>query len=176
MDAIDTVKSEAERTIEPNDEIYEEDDEEIPDSELLESPKDINTHFSLLENNDALDRHALLSEIMPLMREPYRKKGTGAKGFDCSGFTMRVYKNILDLDLPHSSRLQFSMGKPIERDSLKIGDLVFFKTRKKIPSHVGIYVGDGLFAHASLKIGVTISLLDGKYYKKRYVGARRVVD
>lgn len=154
----------------------EEEDEEIPESEVIESPEEITPRVSISEDNPAIDRHELLSEIMPLMRKPYRKKGTGANGFDCSGFTLSVYKNILGMDLPHSSRIQYNMGKLIERDSLKIGDLVFFKTRKRVPSHVGIYVGDGLFAHASLKIGVTISLLDGKYYKRRYIGARRIVD
>jgi cell wall-associated NlpC family hydrolase len=62
-----------------------------------------------------------------------------------------------------------------DRSDLKFGDLVFFNTRRRVrPGHVGIYIGDNLFAHASSKLGVTISSLDYDYYSKRYMGARRV--
>jgi hypothetical protein len=154
----------------------DEEDEEIPDTEIIEPSDEIESRILISEDNPSVDRHKLLSEIMPLMRVPYRKKGIGEKGFDCSGFTMKVFQDGLGYELPRSSKAQFSLGQPVDRDSLKFGDLVFFKTRRSIPSHVGIYVGDGLFAHASLKIGVTISLLDSKYYKKRYVGARRIIE
>jgi len=61
------------------------------------------------------------------------------------------------------------------RDSLQIGDLVFFNTsRRRFPGHVGIYLGENLFVHASRSLGVTISSLDEKYYNKRFVGSRRI--
>ncbi|MBI5020683.1 MAG: C40 family peptidase [Ignavibacteriales bacterium] len=167
----DTLKIEA--TEDPQ---VDEEDEEIPDTEIIEPTDEIESRILISEDNPSVDRHKLLSEIMPLMRTPYRKKGIGNKGFDCSGFTKKVYQDGLGYELPRSSKAQFSLGQRVDRDSLKFGDLVFFKTRRTIPSHVGIYVGDGLFAHASLKIGVTISLLDSKYYKKRYVGARRIIE
>ena len=62
-----------------------------------------------------------------------------------------------------------------DRTELKFGDLVFFNTRRRVkPGHVGIYIGDNLFAHASSKLGVTISSLEHDYYNKRYMGARRI--
>jgi cell wall-associated NlpC family hydrolase len=67
------------------------------------------------------------------------------------------------------------MGVEVERDSLQFGDLVFFNTTGRAPSHVGIYIEDYLFAHASVSSGVTISSLESTYYKGRYVGARRIV-
>lgn len=167
----DTLKVELKEDVQSD-----EDDEEIPEAEIIEPSEEIESRILISEDNPSIDRHKLLSEIMPLMRSPYRKKGIGNKGFDCSGFTMKVFQDGLGYELPRSSKAQFSIGQPVDRDSLKFGDLVFFKTRRSIPSHVGVYVGDGLFAHASLKIGVTISLLDSKYYKKRYVGARRIIE
>lgn len=153
-----------------------EEEEEIPEDETIEPSEEIESRIMSSEDNPAIDRKRLLSEIMPLMRTPYRKRGTGVKGFDCSGFTMKVFQDGLGLELPRSSREQYAAGSAVGRDSLRFGDLVFFKARRSVPSHVGIYVGDGLFAHASLKIGVTISLLGSKYYKKRYLGARRLIE
>lgn len=128
------------------------------------------------EDNPAIDRRKLLTDIMAMMGTRYKRNGNDSTGFDCSGFTLKIFTDALEIELPRSSRAQYTTGKPVEQDSLKFGDLVFFKTRRKIPSHVGIYVGDGLFAHSSLKNGVTISLLDSKYYRKRYLGARRIIE
>lgn len=113
---------------------------------------------------------------MLLMRTPYAVNGTDSTGFDCSGFTSKVYRDVLGLQLPRSCREQFDVGLSVEREELQFGDLVFFRMEGEKPSHVGIYVGDGLFAHASLSIGVTISMLESEYYKRRYVGARRIVE
>jgi cell wall-associated NlpC family hydrolase len=88
---------------------------------------------------------------------------------------MIVYKNAVGRDLPRSAHLQFSQGKVITFDDLKFGDLIFFNTTGESASHVGIYLGDDLFAHASVSLGVTISSLQSSYYKKRYEGARRVI-
>ncbi len=128
------------------------------------------------ENNSAIDRQKLLTDIMAMMGTNYKRNGNDSTGIDCSGFTTKIFNDVLNIELPRSSRMQYAVGSTIEKDSLKFGDLVFFKTRKQIPSHVGIYIGDGLFAHASLKNGVTISLLTGKYYRERYLGARRIIE
>lgn len=105
----------------------------------------------------------------------YRYGGSSARGFDCSGFTMHVFRKH-GIVLPHSSRAQFRVGVPVARHELRPGDLVFFRTRGRGVSHVGIYIGDGKFIHASSARGrVRIDTLNSGYYKKRYVGARRIL-
>ena len=106
---------------------------------------------------------------------PYQWGGSSAEeGFDCSGLTMAVYQ-LNGINLPRSSRDQYSIGTPVERSELAKGDLVFFATkgREKV-SHVGVYAGDHRFIHAPGK-GKTIrvdSMVD-RYYLARYVGARK---
>ncbi|WP_028560232.1 C40 family peptidase [Paenibacillus pinihumi] len=113
--------------------------------------------------------------IADLIGTPYRYGGTTTKGFDCSGFTSYVF-NQFKLDLPRSSASQAQVGKKVAKDDLRAGDLVFFNTSGKGISHVGIYVGDGKFAHSSSSKGVIISELKESYYVKRYVTARRVMS
>ena len=97
------------------------------------------------------------------------------KGIDCSYFMQTVYKS-LGTALPRTSRLQFKIGKKIKKDELVPGDLVFFKKYPKGSriNHVGMYIGNGEFIHASLgakKVGV--SSIDETYFRERFVGARR---
>ncbi len=106
---------------------------------------------------------------------PYKWGGESAhEGFDCSGLTMTVYQ-LNGLDLPRTSRQQWTAGTPIERNQLQRGDLVFFATsRGRRVSHVGIYAGENKFIHAPRR-GKTIrtTSLTNPYYRKRYLGARR---
>ncbi|MFH1540590.1 MAG: NlpC/P60 family protein [Elusimicrobiota bacterium] len=97
------------------------------------------------------------------------------KGIDCSYFMQIVYKS-LGVVLPRTSNLQFRIGKKVERDELAIGDLVFFRKYPKSSriNHVGLYIGNEEFIHASLNAKkVTISSLSEIYFKKRFSGARR---
>jgi len=95
------------------------------------------------------------------------------QGFDCSGLSSYVYSKN-GLDLPRSSREQYSQGAPVERDKLRKGDLVFFG-RKGI-NHVGIYLDDGKFIHAASSGGaVKVGDLDDPLWNKLYAGARRVL-
>lgn len=105
----------------------------------------------------------------------YVSGGVSTNGFDCSGFTKYVFDKI-GIDLPHQSGSQYQMGTAVSRSEMRAGDLVFFNTSGKGVSHVGIYVGDGKFAHASSTRGVTISSLDDSYYVNRYVGAKRIMS
>lgn len=105
----------------------------------------------------------------------YVAGGTSTSGFDCSGFTMYVFSKI-GVKLPHQSGAQYKMGTAVEKDELMVGDLVFFNTSGKGVSHVGVYVGDNKFAHASSSKGVIISKLSEKYYVNRYVGAKRILS
>lgn len=122
-----------------------------------------------------VDRDRVLLDIVDLLGTPYRYGGTDRDGIDCSGFTSRVYRGASLPPLPRSTRDQFRQGRPVQRDSLQFGDLVFFDTTGESPSHVGLFIEDDVFAHASVSFGVTLSSLKSTYYKQRYVGARRVV-
>lgn len=123
-------------------------------------------------------KELMLMEIIRYLNTPYKFGGNSLNGIDCSAFTQSVYKNSWLLDINRSARDQYQQGIVIDdRTELEFGDLVFFNTRKRVkPGHVGIYIGDNLFAHASSKVGVTISSLDHEYYNKRYMGARRIEE
>lgn len=123
------------------------------------------TAFAAAPLNETIDN---------LIGTPYQYGGTTTDGFDCSGFTSYVFAQF-GFDLPHSSKAQNEKGYWITQDDLRPGDLVFFNTDGKGVSHVGIYLGDRVFAHSANGSGVTKSSLDESYYKKRYVSARRVL-
>ena len=105
---------------------------------------------------------------------PYRYAGMSSRGMDCSGLVARVLQ-LHGIRAPHNSRELYKIGKPVAKKDLQPDDLVFFSTRGKGISHVGIYLGDGKFVHASSGGGQvrTDSLMEG-YYARRFVGARRI--
>ena len=102
----------------------------------------------------------------------YKLGGTSKNGIDCSGFVQKALKEKFNLNLPRSTGEQAQIGKSINKNELQMGDLVFFKTGRT--NHVGIYIEDGKFMHASTKIGVTISELESDYFAKNYWKAQRV--
>lgn len=122
-----------------------------------------------------VDRDKILLEIVGYLGVPYRFGGASRSGMDCSGFTVTVYRSGASRSLPRSTTEQFGAGNRVPADELQFGDLVFFNTTGRSPSHVGIYIEDDLFAHASVSYGVTISSLESTYYRKRFVGARRIL-
>lgn len=117
----------------------------------------------------------MLFVIMSKMGIPYDYSGEDSDGMDCSALVQIVYDEGAGVAIPRSSEEQFAVGVPLKDEPLQFGDLVFFNTTGRTPSHVGVYVGDGLFAHASVSNGVTVSFLSQEYYAQRYVGARRVI-
>lgn len=123
------------------------------------------------------DREKILSEIVRYINIPYQYGGETQQGIDCSAFTKNVFKNSLNFDLPRTANKQFDTGTELNSyDDLTFGDLVFFDTTKNsFPGHVGIYLGDQLFAHSSFSRGVTVSSMNNQYYVQRYIGARRVI-
>ena len=107
----------------------------------------------------------------------YKIGGTSQKGIDCSGFVYRTFKDGMNITLPRSTELQSQLGKRISKGRLKAGDLVFFKTGVMFKSqHVGIYINDNRFLHASTSRGVMISRLNDPYWKDAYWQSRRVID
>ena len=113
----------------------------------------------------------LLDEWMGIQ---YQYGGNSKEGIDCSSFSGMLYKELYGLELPRTSQDQYNISYPIYTDDLTEGDLLFFKTGKRSISHVGVYLGNGRFAHASTQKGVTINHLEFPYYKKRFVGGGRI--
>ncbi len=108
--------------------------------------------------------------------KPYAGKNKQHKGYDCSEFIITVYNEYSSIHLPRTTEKLFKTGKRVEKSNMVFGDLVFFDTGGRGVSHVGIYIGFDEFAHASLSGGIIISSMNEKYYLKRYVGARRVIE
>lgn len=123
----------------------------------------------------AVGAHPAVKLALQYKGKPYRYGGMSSRGFDCSGFTSYIYAR-LGKRLPHNSAAQSKVGRPVSRSQLKQGDLVFFRTRGgRRVSHVGIYIGNNQFVHASSGRGrVRVDTLGSGYYHQRYVGARRV--
>lgn len=126
-------------------------------------------------NAESVPVSALTSAINSWLGVPYRYGGMSKKGTDCSGFVTLIYRQVYNIDIPRSSKEQARNGKRVfSLRSARPGDLVFFRTsRFKGINHVGIYIGDNRFAHASLKNGVVYSNLTDKYYSRHFVGTRR---
>lgn len=118
----------------------------------------------------------LTQRIEAYLGVPYRWGGTTSRGMDCSGFVSVVFHEALNVPLPHRAKLIYKEGRKVPKDALVFGDLVFFRNiEERGVSHVGIYVGNGKFAHASTTRGVVISRLSEKYYRQRYIGAKRIL-
>lgn len=114
-------------------------------------------------------------EVAGWLGTRYRMGSMNTKGVDCSGFTKIIYNKVFEIDLPRTSiDMSNTVKETLKIDELLPGDLVFFATRgKKHINHVGMYLGEGHFIHASIK-GVKVSDLTDGYYKKTWRKAGRV--
>lgn len=127
---------------------------------------------------DPVAANSVLMRALGLVGTPYRYGGnTPESGFDCSGLVTYVFRDVLDLRLPRTSReLAAVQGPRIAPERLAAGDLVFFGSSGNV-SHVGIYVGEGRFVHAPSTGGtVRLDHLDGSYWRDHYSGAKRVLN
>lgn len=121
-----------------------------------------------------LDRERLLASVNSYLGTPYRFGGDSAQGIDCSAFTRRVYRGQ-GVELPRTSREQARTSGAVDYNGLRTGDLVFFDTSiNGVISHVGVYLGNGTFAHASSSKGVTKSSIKERYYVKRFARGGRI--
>ncbi|MEY5046362.1 MAG: hypothetical protein RL713_1587 [Bacteroidota bacterium] len=122
---------------------------------------------------EQLSNKKLVEYIHQWWAVPYRIGGSTMSGIDCSNFVKGLTNYAYGLDLPRTSREQAAYCREIEREDLKEGDLVFFNTGRGI-SHVGLYMANNKFVHASTSMGVVISSLDEPYWKRRYVKSGRL--
>ncbi|EIS99044.1 lipoprotein spr [Yersinia pestis PY-103] len=105
----------------------------------------------------------------------YRLGGSSKRGIDCSAFVQTTFREQFGMDLPRSTSQQQDLGKKVQRTKLRPGDLVLFRAGST-GRHVGIYLGNDKFVHASTSAGVTISNLNDDYWNKRYRDGRRVLS
>jgi cell wall-associated NlpC family hydrolase len=135
--------------------------------------RDIAKFASRLFNRSARIANTLTRSALRFLGTPYVFGGTSGYGFDCSGYVQHVYA-LLGVHLPRTADAQYYAGSRTV-GGIKTGDLVFFQTYEPGPSHVGIYLGHGHFAHASSSHGVMVSSLSDSYWSARYLGAKRVM-
>ena len=133
--------------------------------------------ISSQEFSGNLDKDEVMFKIIEYINTPYLWGGTSKRGIDCSAFIQTVYYQALGVTLPRTSLEQSSVGDPVEKSDLKFGDLVFFDTmRKGRVSHVGMYLGNGFFAHSGSRAGVSVASLEDEFYTRTYLKAKRVVE
>jgi cell wall-associated NlpC family hydrolase len=116
----------------------------------------------------------LTRNAMRFLGVPYVFGGTSSSGFDCSGYVQHVFA-MLGYHIPRTADAQYYAGKRVTGATIAPGDLVFFQTYAAGPSHVGIYLGNDRFVHASSSRGVTVSSLHESYWSARYLGAKRLI-
>ena len=140
-----------------------------------EKVSDLELKYASLLNIDAdlLINDPLLTHVDEWWGTRYKYGGTTKKGIDCSAFVQTIYLSAFGLALPRTARDQYRFSRIISATELEEGDLVFFNTRGGV-SHVGIYLRNNKFAHASVSSGVTVSDLYDPYYMKHFIGAGRI--
>ncbi|MCD7899823.1 MAG: NlpC/P60 family protein [Bacteroides sp.] len=122
------------------------------------------------------DNHNLYIESAEWIGTRYKYGGDSKRGTDCSGFTMQIYKKVFDTTLGRSTSNQLDQSSKVSKGNLREGDLVFFtsdNSGKKV-AHVGIYLKDGKFIHASTSRGVIVSALKETYYDKHWMKGGRI--
>jgi cell wall-associated NlpC family hydrolase len=146
------------------------------DQRQLASLSDVMRQAMLEAGPDASGLHPFVRVAQRYAGTPYVWGGESGRGFDCSGFIIRVMRDLGYQSLPHSAAEQFNYGMPVAEALLKPGDLVFFaNTYKPGISHVGIFLGKRRFIHAAgTGTGTIVSSLDNPKYAAKFAGARRL--
>jgi murein DD-endopeptidase / murein LD-carboxypeptidase len=144
----------------------------------VSNPKKIEKKYaSLLSvSENEITNLQLYSFIDEWYGVPYKYGGKNKSGIDCSNFTSTLYKNIYNTSVSGSSSSIFTKCKVIPIKDLKEGDLLFFKIEKNEISHIGVYLKNNKFVHATTKKGVMIDDLNEAYYKKYFYKAGRLTN
>jgi len=130
---------------------------------------------TIAAGTDPVQRLKAVAE--PLLGSPYRTGGEDPQGgFDCSGFVRTVLRFFGQNIEGRSSPEFWKQGRPVTKDELQTGDLLFFSDHSRSIGHVAMYLADGKFVHATTQKGVIVSGLDEDYYSRRYKGARRLTE
>lgn len=122
---------------------------------------------------NAMSNTKLYQFVYEWLGTPYRLGGDSKKGIDCSKFSLAVYENVFNTTIGYNSRNQYANVKTISKKELQPGDLVFFKIRSRNITHVGVFLGDDKFAHASTSRGVMVSDLNDAYWKRYFYNGGR---
>lgn len=158
------------------DELEEEDAGPVSADEWANADREKEESAEILGKWESPDERQLFARVaMGFLGAPYRFGGSSVRGLDCSAFVKKIYA-FFNVSLPRTAREQASVGKRISRSDLEVGDLVFFNTRRRAFGHVGIYIGNNEFVHASAgrSKAVKVDTLDKPYYDKRFVKAVRL--
>ncbi len=140
-------------------------------------PKDSDSVVRELKERRRASPSRLARVVESYLGVPYKWGGITRAGMDCSAFARAIFRQTYGIELPLTARQIYRVGHPVSRQQdLKSGDLVFFRNTFSGSgvSHVGIYLGQGRFAHVGVSTGATITPLDHPYFHRRYAGARRV--
>lgn len=177
------VNSKAKSIAQPQEEIEvsenAEDVESFEDSEKKEIVRPV-----FKDNTDYLRPSDIEGTVLQMVEKaeslvgtPYVYGDTGEEGYDCSGLTYTLYKDIAGIKIPRVSKDQANFGVQVAKDELKPGDLLFFdSTKSPLISHVGFYIGNGLMIHASSSnSGIVESSISENYYEQRFVIAKRIL-
>lgn len=125
---------------------------------------------------DPEERGLFIRVVKTFLGVPYRLGGSTLKGLDCSAFVKKIFE-IFNVQLPRTAREQSRVGKKVGREDLEEGDLIFFKTRWANNAHVGIYIGNNEFVHASYRSKeVRVDSLDTPYFNQRFIKGVRIIE
>lgn len=117
----------------------------------------------------------LFDEYKKWYQTPYEYGGVCHEGVDCSSLIQNIYKDAFNITLPRSSKEQANLGYKVSKNSMKEGDLVFFKINHNL-THVGVIIEQGKFINSSTSCGVTVSELNSPYWREKYWQSRRVLS
>jgi len=140
------------------------------------SPKDTGKSNSKIKGLTTFELLRLGQIIETYLGKPYKGSSRSGEGLDCSQLVVQVYSKFNSTKMPRTAGEQFKFGRSVSHRELRFGDLVFFRIKGNRVSHVGIYIENNEFVHASLSNGVIISSLKDSYWEKRYAGCRRVLN
>ncbi len=159
----------------------EEEPEELGDAEEVQESQQAQGENQTISEplgkwRDPEERSLFIRVVKTFLGVPYRLGGSTLKGLDCSAFVKRVFE-IFNVQLPRTAREQLRIGKKVGRGELEEGDVVFFKTRWANNAHVGIYIGNNQFVHASYRSKeVRVDNLDTPYFNQRFINGVRIIE